>query len=185
MTTYRTDGPWGIGKGAPLTSPEIDTNFWDLVERIDVVEDNPATPNEIINVELIGTQLTFEMADGTIWGPFTIPSNTQYNATEVATVTGTTYTPAMADQQKYLRCTNAGGCTVIVPANASIAFPVKSEITFRQCGAGQVSFAVASGVVLNGVSGFLDKTAGEGASVMIKKVAADEWDLIGLLAPEP
>ena len=184
MTVYRTSGPWGTGKGAPLTSPEVDTNFYELVQRTGDLEENPATPNEIVSVTLVGTQLTFVMADGSTWGPFTIPSNVQYNATEIATVATTTYAPEMADQQKFFRCTNAGGCTVIVPDNASVPFPLKTELTFRQCAAGQVSLATASGVVLNGISGFLDKTAGEGATLMIKKIATDEWDLIGLLAPE-
>lgn len=97
--TYRTDDAelWGTGKGAKLTSHEIDSNFWDLNIRLIQVEQNPATPNGITSIQVIGTQMTIFLADGTPQGPFTIPiamihyrgdwvTDFEYNELDIITV---------------------------------------------------------------------------------------------------
>lgn len=41
---YRTDGPWGSGLGTNLTAPQVDNNFWELVQRLTTLETRtPAT----------------------------------------------------------------------------------------------------------------------------------------------
>lgn len=32
--TYRADGAWGEGKGAPLSAKELDANFHELAQRV-------------------------------------------------------------------------------------------------------------------------------------------------------
>ncbi len=76
MPTYRTDDAlrWGTGKGANLAPAEIDLNFWDLDQRVDALEANPAEPVEIASITATGTQMTVHMDDGTTHGPLTLPT---------------------------------------------------------------------------------------------------------------
>lgn len=171
-------------KGSNLTADEVDGNFTDLDDRVSEIEDNPPEPVNISNITLVGTQLTIYLEDATVYGPFTVPQ-ASFRPSIVSTVTGTTYTPVIGDANGYKRCTHASGCAVTIPANADVAFAVDTEITFRQVGANPITFDVATdGPTLNGLLGFLNETAFQGATVTIKKVATDEWDIIGLLAED-
>ena len=96
----------------------------------------------------------------------------------IRTVTGTTDTLVLTDDDKYLRCTNAAAVTETVPPNSSVAFNVGSVITIRQAGAGQVTLAEGVGVTLNGNL----KTAEQHASIQIMKVDTNVWDVIGGVA---
>lgn len=75
MATYRTtdNTKWGVGKLANLTAAEVDNNFWELHTRILTVEQNPVQPNNISAIEVVGTQMTVRMQDGSTHGPFTLP----------------------------------------------------------------------------------------------------------------
>ena len=42
--------------------------------------------------------------------------------------TGTTYTLVLADRGKLVTCSNTGAITVTIPTNASVAFPVGSQV---------------------------------------------------------
>jgi hypothetical protein len=73
--TYRTtdNTKWGAGKGADLTASEVDVNFWDIIQRLIDVEDNPAQPVEILSIDVVGDQMTITMTDASTFGPFTLP----------------------------------------------------------------------------------------------------------------
>jgi hypothetical protein len=108
-------------------------------------------------------------------------------APEVATIASDTLTLNLTLNNFYLRCTNASGCVIIIPDNASVPFGVGTEIHFRQCSTGPLTFltdGTGAEADINGVEGFDFGTNVQGAVVTIKKVAADEWDLFGLLAAE-
>ena len=96
-------------------------------------------------------------------------------------VTNSTYTPVIEDAFGYLRFTNATGCDITIPLNASVAFGVGTVINFRAATAGTVAFIENPGVTLNRPGGALGSLnfAEEGATVQIKKVGTDEWDIIG------
>lgn len=96
--------------------------------------------------------------------------------------TGTTYTLVLTDQGKVVRGNNAAAQTHTVPLNATVAFPVGASVAFRQVGAGQITIAPTGGVTLNIPTGYLAKTGRQGATIMIHKVAADEWDVTGDLS---
>jgi len=176
--TYRTAGPWGAGKGANLTPAEVDANFHDLKQAIDTLATNPATPVQIANITVSGSQMTVVMSDGSTFGPFTLPRAISTPPT-VETISGATYTLAAADANKYKRVTAA--CTVTVPPASSVNFPFGTEIHLRQAGAGAITLAAGTGVTLNGVDGFDLATEKHGATITLKKVDADTWDVFGLL----
>lgn len=90
--------------------------------------------------------------------------------------TATSRTLALADAWNYLRPATTSAVTLTVPTNASVAFPVGTEITVRA--AGNITLAAASGVTLNAPSGgTLGMTAR--MTVTLKKVATNEWDVVG------
>jgi hypothetical protein len=70
---YRTDGPWGTGKGSNLTAPEIDENFYTLLLRIIDIEENPIDPVSIADITMAGNQITIHMTNGGTYGPFNVP----------------------------------------------------------------------------------------------------------------
>lgn len=82
---------------------------------------------------------------------------------------------ALTDEYTYQRVTAAA--TITIPTNASVAFPVGAEIDFFQAGSGAITFSPSSGVTVNSFEDTL-VTDGKGAAATLKKVAANEWDLI-------
>ena len=99
----------------------------------------------------------------------------------IVTEAGTTKTFALTDNGAYVITTSGSAVTITVPDNASVAFPVGSEIVVFQSGAGQVTFAAAGGVTIRSKDSNLSLT-GQYSSGTLKKVATDEWHLIGDLA---
>jgi hypothetical protein len=98
---------------------------------------------------------------------------------EVATEAGSTFTYALTDAFKYIRFTD-GSPQVTVPANGTIAFPVGTEL--HGIGTtGQVEFLEDTGVQINTPETLF--TAKAFAAFTLKKVATNEWDLMGYLDP--
>ncbi|GAB4391010.1 MAG: hypothetical protein Tsb0032_00420 [Kiloniellaceae bacterium] len=98
-------------------------------------------------------------------------------ARNIRVVSGTSDTLVAADADRYLRCTNAAAVTITVPPNASVAFPVGTEVHVRQAGTGQVTVAEGVGVTVNSSETLALRK--QHATITLLKVAADEWDLIG------
>ncbi|RWC29854.1 MAG: hypothetical protein EOS70_23485 [Mesorhizobium sp.] len=174
-------------KASNLTAAEIDDNFHDLDDRIQAIEDNPPEPVNISNIIVVGTQMTIVLEDATEFGPFTLPqANFRPSVvSEIDANTDGTYDPVLGDANGYKRYSGSSDLTVMVPLNADVAFPVDTEITFRMAGSGAIIFETATaGPTLNGISGFLNQTSTQGATVTLKKVATNEWDIIGLLEEE-
>jgi hypothetical protein len=98
--------------------------------------------------------------------------------------TGTTYTLVLSDNGDYVEMNNASANTVTVPLNSSVAFPVGSQVTIIQTGAGTTTIAPASGVTINYFSPTSAATrtlrAQWTAATLIKR-ATDTWVLIGNL----
>lgn len=93
---------------------------------------------------------------------------------------GTTYTLVLADADfKLVELNNAAAITLTVPTNASVAFPVGTQINILQTGAGQVTVSGA-GVTINGTPGLKLRTQWSGGTLI--KRATDTWVLIGDLS---
>jgi hypothetical protein len=100
VMTYRGIGPWGAGKGSNLTAAEVDGNFWDLVQRIKSLEDDPVEPIGIADITMVGNQITIHATNGEVFGPFNVPvaafswmgewePSTSYDPFDVFVVPGT------------------------------------------------------------------------------------------------
>lgn len=99
------------------------------------------------------------------------PANTQ---------TGTSYTLVLGDGGQMITLNNASAITLTIPANASVAFPVGTEIDLVQLGAGQVTVAITTDTLDSYTSKV--KLAGQYAGGTLKKITSTSWVLIGNLA---
>lgn len=96
----------------------------------------------------------------------------------IVSFSGTAKTLALADANTFQDCSNALDQTVTIPNNATVAFPIGTEIEFFRAGAGNVTFAKGAGVTTQSRNDGLSINSQYGA-VVIKKKAADTWVIIG------
>jgi len=92
--------------------------------------------------------------------------------------TGTSYTLVLTDVAKVVSLTNAAAITLTIPTNASVAFPVGTQILLYQGGAGQVTISSSATIRSQGTK---LKLFGQYAVAGLLKVATDEWVAFGNL----
>lgn len=98
--------------------------------------------------------------------------------------TSTTYTFVLTDaNNELITASNASAQTYSIPTNASVAFPIGSQINIIQIGAGQVTInAVTSGttsVLSTGATASAPKLRAQYSSASIIKAATDTWYVVG------
>ncbi len=87
------------------------------------------------------------------------------------------YTLVLSDTGKLITLTSSSAITLTIPTNASVAFPIGTQIDLSQMGAGKVTFAGA-GVTINSKGGnkaIADKFVG----VSLIKTDTNTWLLVG------
>ena len=111
--------------------------------------------------------------NGTTW----INKYVQAIPTVTNAQSGTTYTLVLGDAGKIVEVSNASAITLTIPTNASVAYPVGTQITILQTGAGQITVAAPSGGTLNATPG--TKLRAQWSSATLLKRATDTWVLMG------
>ena len=101
--------------------------------------------------------------------------------------TGTTYTFVLTDaNNELITASNASAQTYSIPTNASVAFPIGTQINIIQIGAGQVTInAVTSGtttVLSTGAVPAAPKLRVQYSAATLIKVATDTWYVVGDIA---
>jgi hypothetical protein len=101
--------------------------------------------------------------------------------------TGTTYTFALDDaNNELITASNASAQTYSIPTNASVAFPIGSQINIIQIGAGQVTInAVTSGtttVLSTGATAAAPVLRAQYSSATLIKAGTDTWYVVGDIA---
>lgn len=91
------------------------------------------------------------------------------------------YTLVLGDATKAIEMNVASANTLTVPDNATVAFPVGTQIIVIQTGAGATTLAGAVGVTVNSKDGNLE-LGGQFAGVTLIKRATDSWLAVGDLA---
>jgi len=86
-------------------------------------------------------------------------------------------TLALTDAGNFISTENASPTTVTVPLNASVAFPIGTEIDFIQKGAGVLTITAALGATLNVATSVV--VTAQWGGVTIKKIGTDEWIAVG------
>lgn len=91
------------------------------------------------------------------------------------------FTLALADAGKMLLVSSSSAVTVTIPTNASVAFPVGTEIEVTMMGSGSVTFTGATGVTIDSLSSLVSVSDQYGVAAL-KKISTDEWLLAGALS---
>jgi len=170
-------------KGSNLTAAEVDGNFTDLDGRVTDLEDNPPAAVGISNITVAGTQMTIYLADATELGPYTLPQG-NFRPSVVGDLDvptdGVYVLTSAVDFNRFWNYDGASDVTIDLPATAT----ADMETTFCQVGAGALLFPGSTGVSVLGLSGFLNKTGGQGSVVTVKFIADGVWRLIGRVAED-
>jgi hypothetical protein len=92
------------------------------------------------------------------------------------------YTLVLTDNSKVVTLSNASSLTLSVPTNASVAFPIGTQITLIQIGAGQVTVAAVTPgtTTVNGTPGL--KLRAQYSAASLVKTGTDQWYLMGDLS---
>jgi hypothetical protein len=88
------------------------------------------------------------------------------------------YTLALADAGGLIEANSASLVTLTIPANADVAFPLKTVLQLHRYGSGDFAIAPAAGVSLISVSGNR-KISAQYATATLYKRALNEWVLSG------
>jgi hypothetical protein len=89
-----------------------------------------------------------------------------------------TYTIALADNNSVVQMNSSSALTLVVPTDASVAFPVGSQVIVSQKGTGQVTLSGAAGVTIASNSSKI-KTTGQNSAAVLIKLASNSWLLGG------
>ena len=90
---------------------------------------------------------------------------------------GSSYTLVLGDKDKLVELSNASANTLTIPLNSSVAFPVGTQITVLQTGAGTTTIAATGGVTVNATPGLILRA--QWSSVTLIKRATDTWVALG------
>lgn len=100
--------------------------------------------------------------------------------------TGTTYTTILNDNGQVITMDNASANTLSIPTNASVAYPVGTQINVLQIGAGQTTIqAVTSGtttILSTGATAAAPKIRARYGMATCIKAATDLWYVVGDIA---
>jgi hypothetical protein len=170
-------------KGSNLTAAEVDGNFTDLDGRVTALEDAPIEGVPPSNMTVAGTQWMIYYADGSTFGPFTLPQG-NFRPSIVGTLDvstdGVYAVTSAADFNRFWNYDGSSDVTIDLPATAT----TDMEVTFCQEGAGILIFPDSTEVTVKGLSGFLNQTGGAGSVVTCKFIADGIWRLIGRVAED-
>ena len=90
------------------------------------------------------------------------------------------YTLALGDEGSLIQINNAAARTITVPTNASVAFPIGTQIRFSRKGAGLPEIVGDGDATVNSNGGD-NKISAQHAVATIVKVGTDEWIWFGSL----
>lgn len=97
--------------------------------------------------------------------------------------TGTTYTTILDDNGQIVTMNNASANTLSIPTNASVAYPIGTQINVLQIGAGQTTIqAVTSGttsILSTGATAAAPKIRARYGMATCIKAATDTWYVVG------
>jgi hypothetical protein len=112
-------------------------------------------------------------------GPQGVTGSTGPNGDPTLTINSQTvsYTLVLSDASKLVEINNASANNLTVPLNSSVAFPVGTQVSLLQVGAGQMTVVPTGGVTINPAS--MLKLRAQWSSATLIKRATDTWVLVG------
>lgn len=150
----------------PALAPVYDPNH--LHDAADVSDFNEAVDDRVNTLIVDGTGITKTYDDGA--GTLTLDiTGADFSGPHVVN-----YQLVAADAGKWITMSAAGALTLTVPADATVNFPIGTEIEVSTHGAGQITITPAGGVTINSRGARL-KSNGQYAVFGLKKTAANQW----------
>ena len=163
----------------------------DVQEAIDELQAEKVPTTRTVNSKALSSNISLTASDvGAVPTTRTVNSKalssditisqTDVGGAEIL-LKSTSYTLALTDNYKLNKCLSASTITVTIPLNSVVAFPVGSEIVLARYGAGAVTLSATSGVTL--YSSDSKKSINKQYEfATLKKIATDEWVLLGSLS---
>lgn len=93
----------------------------------------------------------------------------------------TSYILQLTDTGKFINITDSNLNTLTIPLNATVGFPIGTQIFVAEYGTGQVTIAGEPGVTLRSANGKL-KLAAQYSGASLIKIDTDEWYVFGDLS---
>jgi hypothetical protein len=145
----------------------------------------PATPDNSIVLATVAvaanasTITTADITDQRVEVTTTIGNGG--GSIQINNQTGTTYTTVLSDIAKLITLTNASPIAVTIPTNASVDYPVGTQITFAQYGAGQVTISGSGGVTIvsNGAVASTPQLRAQYSAVTAIQTSINNWLIVG------
>lgn len=105
----------------------------------------------------------------------------------VVEVPDATHEPGLGVDWRYFVCTNAGGCSITIPADDTTDFPIGTLLTYEQGNTGGLTIipdtvGLDDSVAINLRPGKLEQTGAAHSVIFLIKTAANTWTLYGDLA---
>lgn len=91
----------------------------------------------------------------------------------ISTVSGSTWTPQLTDQNNTIQINFATAVTVTLPSNATLAFPIGGEFTVINVNTGPVTFVAGSGATVNGANLVIPQWG----LIRVVKTAGNVWNV--------
>lgn len=125
---------------------------------------------ERIPVGADGTNLVADSTQplGVKWGGKTISDK------------ASSYTLVLTDSNSMIRSTGSSNINITIPTNASVGYPIGTQVDIYRSGTGTVTIVPAGGVTIRSRSGLL--LAGQYAVASVTKVDTNEWLAVGALS---
>lgn len=121
----------------------------------------------------------FEIADGAVTNvKLASDAVRSQQAFNVQTVSSYTLLLSDANFNSILAINSSSAATIVIPTNASVAFPTGSVVNIVQLGAGQITVSTSVGVTLNSESSRF-KSRGQYAVISLLKVDTNSWVMFG------
>ena len=171
----------GIGSGT-ANNAYVNTPTTGVVISRNIADSNPALIVNLANASATSDITRFQKAGTTL---STIANNGVFVGESRPRLNDITAnaTLALVDEGKVLRVnpvTASDDITITIPLNASVAFPINTEIAVLRYGTGTVAISPTAGVELNSINNERE-IKGQFGSVALKKIGTDEWVLVGSL----
>jgi len=90
------------------------------------------------------------------------------------------YTLVLSDASKLVEISNASANNLTVPLNSAAAFPIGTQVSILQTGAGQTTIVATGGVTINATPGL--KLRAQWSSATLIKRGTDTWVAVGDLS---